>query len=265
MDSGKKEAYDKFTRTGFIIKGVIYVLLGMLALVAAVGSGGKTTGRLGVLVWLDHQPLGPGLLILIMIGILGYVTLRLMQALKDTNHKGSGWKGLSTRVAYFISGLTYLMLFFACFFTVFFRTSFIDKEDANFIARIIELPAGNIAIGIAGGFLFGFGLFEIGRALTGAFNHHLNFNHLNEKTRRILNSIGVVGYLARGVILCIMGFLIVKTAFKAFVDQASFISQAFSLLSSFLGEFYMGTVAAGLVFYGSFYFVKAKFYQITVQ
>lgn len=265
MDSLKEEAYDKFARTGFSIKGAIYVLLGILAVVAAAGPSGKATGKRGVLMWLEHQPLGPILLILIMVGILGYVALRFMQAFKDTNHKGSSWKGLAIRAFYFIRGTSYLLLLLACFFIVFPGTKVLDKEDANTMARIIELPAGNIAVAVAGAFFAGFGVFEIGRSLTGNFKHHLNFKNLNERIRGIYNTIGVIGYLARGVILGLTGFLIIKAAFNAYVDKAPFTAQAFHILSSLLGEFYMGIVAAGLAFYGIFYFIKAKFYQVTMK
>lgn len=265
MNSYKEEAYDKFARMGFSIKGAIYFLLGVLAVVAAAGPSGKATGKEGVLRWLDHQPLGTILLIIIMIGILGYIVLRLMQAFKDTNNKGSGWKGYTVRTFYFLRAISYLLLLLACFFIVFPGTKILDKEDADTMTRIIELPAGNIAVAIIGAFFAGFGIFEIGRALSGSFKHHLNFKRISTKTKGIFNTIGVIGYLSRGIILGLTGFIIVKAAFNAFVDKAPFTSQAFNILSSLLGEFYMGIVAAGLSFYGLFYFVKAKFYQVSMK
>ena len=265
MDSVKEEAYDKFARTGFAIKGAIYVLLGILAVVAAAGPEGKATGKKGVLMWLDHQPLGPVLIIIIMIGILGYVVLRFMQALKDTNHKGSGWKGAIIRTFYFLRGISYLLLLLASFFIVFPDTKILDEEDADTMTWMIELPAGNIAVAIIGAFFAGFGVFEIGRAITGSFKHHLNFKHVRSGVRGVYYVIGVIGYMARGIILGLTGFILVKAALNAYVDKAPFTSQAFNFISSLLGEFYMGVVAAGLAFYGIFYFIKAKFYQISVK
>lgn len=265
MGSVKKEAYDKFARTGFAVKGIIYVLLGILAVVAAAGPEGKATGKRGVLVWLDHQPLGPVLIIIIMIGILGYVVLRFMQAIKDTNHKGSGWKGIITRLFYFIRGISYLLFMLAGFFVVFPDTKVLDKEDADTLAWMIELPAGNIAVAMVGLFFAGFGVYELGRAFTGNFKHHLDFRNLNSGVKGVCNTIGVIGYLARGIILGVIGFLLVKAAINAFIDKAPFTSQAFNFLSSLLGEFYMGIVAAGLAFYGFFYFIKAKLYQVSIK
>ena len=265
MNSIREEAYEKFARTGFAIKGAIYVLLGILAVVAAVGPNGKVTGKEGVLQWLDHQPLGPVLLVLIMVGLLGYVVLRFMQAFKDTNNKGTDWKGITTRILYFIRGVSYILLVFACFFIVFPGLKILDKEDGKTMTKVIELPAGNIAVAMVGAFFIGFGIFEIGRALTGSFKHHLNLNSVTDRIRGVYNTIGVIGYLARGIILCLIGFLIVEAAFNAYVDKAPFTTQAFNILSSLLGEFYMGIVAAGLAFYGIFYIVKARHYQVTID
>ncbi len=265
MDYVKSKAYEKFARTGFAVKGAVYILLGILAVAAAAGPNGKITGKKGVLIWLDHQPLGPVLITLIMVGLLGYIMLRFMQAFKDTNDKGTGWKGLATRIFYFIRGVSYLLLFLTSLLIVFFQTKLLDKEDTNTMARIIELPAGNIAIGIVGFFFAAYGIFEIGRAITGSFKRHLNFSNLGKKPRSIFNTIGVIGYLARGIILGITGFSLVEAAFNAYIDTASFTSQAFHILSSLLGELYMGLVAAGLAFYGLFYFVKAKLYQVSTK
>lgn len=263
MNSVQKEAYDTFTRTGFSIKGVIYILLGVLAVVAAASPAGKTTGRLGVLIWLDHQPLGSILLILIGLGLVGYVVLRFVQAFKDTNHKGSGWKGLSRRAGYFISGFSYLLFFFACIYFVFPNARKMGKEEAGYIASLLELPAGNIVVAIIGAFSFGYGVFEIVRGFKTSFKHHLNFKNINKRHKKVLSAIGVIGYVARGIILSLIGYLIIKAAFNAYVDNLSITSQAFSILSSLLGKLYMGIIALGLVFYGLFNFVKAKLYQIT--
>lgn len=264
MNSAKEEAYEKFARTGFAVKGGIYILLGVLAVVAAAGPNGKATGKRGVLLWLDHQPLGPALILLIMIGILGYMLLRFMQALKDTNHQGSGWKGLAIRTFYFMRGIVYLLLLLVSFFIVFPGIKILEKEDAETLNWIIELPAGNIAIALAGVFFAAFGVFEIGRALTGSFQHHIDFTGLSSGKRGVYQAIGVTGYLARGIILGLTGYLLVKAALNAYMDKVPFTAQAFDFLSSILGEFFMGIVAAGLAFYGLFYLIKAKFYKISV-
>ena len=265
MNSKERKAYDKFARTGFAIKGAIYVLLGTLAVIAAAGPGGKTAGRMGVLRWIDQQPFGEILLILIVAGLLGYVVLRMMQAIKDTNHKGTGWKGLSRRAGYFISGFVYLFFIVAGFYLLFPHSGVWKSEGANYIDTILHLPAGNLAVAVSGIFTFGYGVFEILRGFKGGFRNHLHYRNIKKRRRLVLNSIGAAGYIARGITLCLMGYFIGKAAFNVYVKNAKFTSQVFELLSSYFGAFMMGIIAAGLALYGAFMFVKAKFYEITTE
>lgn len=265
MDDGKKKAYDKFTRTGLAIKGVIYVLSGILAIIAATGPGGKTFGRMGVLRWIAQQPFGSVLLVLLATGLTGYVVLRLMQAFRDTNHKGSSWKGLSRRAGYFISGLVYLAFLIASFYLLFPEAGVWKKEEISYINKALQLPAGNIAVAIAGAFTLGYGLFEIVRGIKRSFNHHLSFQHVKKNWKRLLTAIGAFGYVARGVILCLAGFFIARSAFQAYVEKAHFTSKALAFLSAYLGTFVMAIVAGGLALYGIFMFVKAKYYQVSIK
>ena len=180
MEAKKRKAYKKFTRTGFAIKGLIYILSGTLAVIAAAGPGGKTLGRMGVLRWIDQLSLGSLLLLLIGIGLTGYVALRFMQAFKDTNHKGRSWKGLSRRAGYFISGLVYLVFLLASFYILFPKAELWEGKGKSYINQILNLPAGNIAVAVAGAFSFGYGIFEIVRGVKGSYKRPLSFQQALE-------------------------------------------------------------------------------------
>ena len=265
MDSGKRKAYKKFARTGFAMKGVIYLLSGTLAVVAAAGPGGKTIGRIGVIRWLDQLPFGPTLIVLIGTGLTGYVVLRFMQAFRDTNNKGSGVKGLSRRAGYFISGMLYLVFLIGISFLLFPEADVWKGEEANYVNRALKLPAGNIAVAIAGAFSFGYGIFEIVRGVKGSYKHHLSFEHVRKRAKSIFTAVGATGYVARGIVLALAGFFVVRAALEAYAEKAHFTSKALEFISSYLGNFAMGAVAAGLALYGIFNFVKARFYQVTIK
>lgn len=264
MKADEKNAYEKFARLGFVVKGVLYFLAGTLAILAAVGSGGKTTGRMGILQWIEQQPSGPFLLILVTIGLLGYAVLRLMQAIEDTNHKGSDKKGLLRRAGYFISSIPYLALFIASFY-ILFQRRILEDEEGTYIDDILHFPGGHIIVAISGVYLFGYGIFEIVRGFKGSFKHQMNFENLEENSRKMLNIMGVLGYVARGIVLCIVGFIMIRATFKAYVENSGLSSQVFHFLSFNLSQFIMGMIAAGLALYGIFMFVKARYYQINTK
>ncbi|HEY8666600.1 MAG TPA: DUF1206 domain-containing protein, partial [Tepidisphaeraceae bacterium] len=94
-------------RFGFATRGLLYVILGALALLYAIGHGGKTTNVRGAMYTLFHQPLGTILLLGACIGLAGYALWSFIQALLDPDHFGSSFKGLARRFGCFCTGCIY--------------------------------------------------------------------------------------------------------------------------------------------------------------
>src|ERR1044071_807510 len=78
---GQSTAFELLARAGFAARGVIYGIIGILAIKVALGAGGKTTNQTGALKTIAHQPFGKVLLILVAIGLGGYALWRLVRAL----------------------------------------------------------------------------------------------------------------------------------------------------------------------------------------
>src|SRR3954468_24807794 len=98
----------RLAELGYIVKGVVYFLIGFLAIKAALGVGGKTTGTQGALQTLYRQPYGQALMLLTAIGLFGYALWRLIQAWLDPDHKGeesNSPKDIVRRIGYVISAL----------------------------------------------------------------------------------------------------------------------------------------------------------------
>ena len=65
----------RLVRLGYFAKGVIYTLIGVLAMRVAFGmSGGRLTDPSGVLLQIVGQPFGRALLTALGIGIVAYAT-----------------------------------------------------------------------------------------------------------------------------------------------------------------------------------------------
>ncbi|HEX7958198.1 MAG TPA: DUF1206 domain-containing protein, partial [Pyrinomonadaceae bacterium] len=95
---------ERLARFGYAAKGVVYVLVGALAALAAFGGGGPTDSR-GALTQVVRQPYGRALLAVVAAGLAGYALWRLVQGLRDTEEKGSGLKGISIRFGYACIGV----------------------------------------------------------------------------------------------------------------------------------------------------------------
>lgn len=101
---------ERLARLGYAAKGVVYVLIGGLALQAALGPGGKTTDPQGALRTILHQPFGAFLLGVVALGLAGYALWRFAQAFLDAENKGRDAKGIVKRIGYGLSGIAYSAL-----------------------------------------------------------------------------------------------------------------------------------------------------------
>ena len=98
-------------RFGFAAKGVVYMIIGVLAVLAAFGDRGEqTTDSRGALQEVLTQPFGQVLLGVIAVGLFGYAAWRFVQAIFDTENKGSDAKGIFTRIGYAGIGVLYASL-----------------------------------------------------------------------------------------------------------------------------------------------------------
>ena len=99
-------------RAGYAARGIIYLIVGALAALAALGRGGETTDSRGALSEVMGAPFGKFLLIMIALGLLGYAAWRLVQALLDPDHHGTEAKGIVIRVALAVSAVIHVGLAF---------------------------------------------------------------------------------------------------------------------------------------------------------
>src|SRR6266576_3308284 len=77
----RSRGFEWFARSGFVARGLIYGIIGILAVKLALGAGGKTTNQQGALKTIAQQPFGKVLLILVAIGLAGYACWRILRAL----------------------------------------------------------------------------------------------------------------------------------------------------------------------------------------
>ena len=97
----------RFSRVGYMTKGLVYMIIGILALLAAFGTGGETTGTTGAVESISTMPFGKLLLWIIGIGLFGYIIWNLIKAIKDPQGEGSDAKGWIKRIGYFVSAIVY--------------------------------------------------------------------------------------------------------------------------------------------------------------
>ena len=252
----------KIAKTGFVAKGSVYAITGVLTFMAAFNMGGQKTGRVQVLQFLDQQTFGNVLLILMGIGLASYATWRFIQSIKDPEHIGDDTKGKAKRTAFFISGLIYLGLAVLAVLRVIgsgsgSSSSSGSAQKSSFLAS----ETGLIIIGIVGAGIVIAGIFQFVKAYRNDYTKKFDLTSLHEeKKRKSIKNTAKFGLSSRGVIFLIIGYFALKASFSSDPSKIKTTTEAFSFIQeSSYGAWLMGLVAAGLVAYAIYMFLMAKY------
>jgi hypothetical protein len=249
-------------RLGMACAGLLWIIVGALAVQVAVGTGGETTDREGALHEIAQQSWGKALLVVIAIGFAGYALWRFVAGALGQKLESNDDMNWLKRLWYFVRGVFYAFL---CYTTVSIlvgsgSSSGGEKQQAE---AVFDLPAGRWIVGAIGLGLAGWGLGSAYRALSRNFKDDLHTERMSATGRRWATRAGFVGYLARAVVFLIAGWFIVKAAVEYDADEAVGLDGALQrLVHEPYGPIIMGIVAAGLVAYGLFYFVRAAYREV---
>ncbi len=247
-------------RLGFAAIGVVYLLMGVLALLAATGRGrGGPADREEAVLRLQDLPGGSFLLGGVALGLLGYIVWRFTQALLDTENKGSGAKGLGTRLWYAASGLFYGGLaLYAGRLALNGRAAKGGNASQSVAATVLSWPGGEWLLLLGGAAVVGVGLFQMYRAYAGQFQKDVNASSLPVAQQRLVYRVGQLGFTARGIVLGIIGYFVMQAGLQSRAAAVGNTGDAFDLLAA-MGPVVLGAVAAGLVAYGLFMLVQARY------
>lgn len=258
---------EKIARFGYIAKGIVYVLVGFLAVLAAFTTGGEKTGTKGALYEILAQPFGQFLLILIGFGLASYGLWRAIQGIKDTEKKGKDIKGILSRIASFCAGLVYGGLAITAIEIVFdINSSDPDDSAKEHWTRVaLQQPFGQWLVAAIGSLVIGFGFYKIYKAYKAKFRKDLFLGRLDRKKRNWLVKISRFGIAAKGLIFVIIGFFFIVAARHNSAEKVRGLDGALhALAGQTYGKFLLAIVAFGLVSYGIYMFVQARYRRINV-
>lgn len=258
--------FARLARSGYVAKGIIYFIIGLLAAQVALGIGGRMTDNEGALETIVTQPFGKFLLAIVMLGMIGYALWRFVEAIFDPEHKGqkTDAKQIAQRLGYAASGAAYLGLALTAVKLI-AGTAEESSGSAtqDWTGRVLAQPFGRWLVGLAGMVVIGVGLYMIYKAVKEKFRGELNWQQMTPNERTWATRIGKFGMTARGIVFGVIGIFLAQAALKSDPSEARGLGEALAaLLEQPFGRWILGFVAFGLIAYSAYCVVEARYRRI---
>jgi hypothetical protein len=166
------------------------------------------------------------------------------------------WKGLR----YFFSAIVYLSVAVSAFRVAFNSSSGKGDNQQDMAAELLSKPFGQWMMGIAALIIAGIGIYQFYYGLSEKYRKHVQKLNLAGNSANLLLASGKIGYCARGVVWLIIAFLGMRAAMHASSKEAGDTSKALSTLASAsYGSYLLAAVALGLMCYGFFNLIRARY------
>jgi hypothetical protein len=255
---------ERLARVGYAAKALLYITIGLLAARAALSRGGRVTDTQGALQEVNGVAFGRAVLVVVAAGLIGYAAWRLAEAALDPERRGTDAKGLLVRAGFAARGMFHAGLGITAI-----RVALGNErggggdQTRHWTARAFDLPAGHLLVGLAAAWIAGYGFYQFYRAWTPAIQRHLRLDDLPAGARTWVMGVSRFGIAARGVVFCLIGLFLARAAWRHDAAQAGGLRQSLRTLAD-IGQWPFIVVALGLVAYGVYELVNARYRRITV-
>ena len=244
-------------RAGLAARATVYVLLGILALALAFGERRGETDQRGALQELTRHTGGTALVWLIALGLFGYALWRFSEAAFGAVGEG---KKVGPRLQSLARGLIYL--FFAVSAVKVAANAGAGSQAGQqelLTAKLMQHTGGRWVVGIVGGIVVVCGAVLVWEGVTRKFEKYFDLARMSRRQRQVVEVLGTVGSVARGVVFALAGVFVIVAAVTADPKKAGGLDQALrELLGMAAGPFLVALAGIGLIVFGLYGYTEAK-------
>jgi hypothetical protein len=246
-------------RAGLTARGVMYVLVGVIAVQIAVEGSRQQADRTGAVRLVAHSPFGSVILWLLVVGFAGMTLWRLSEAAWGSS--GPGGRDASKRLAslaraVFYGAVTFGVLKYALGVG---QPSSSDRQSVDLTTAALRHQDGRVIVAVAGVAIACAGLYVMYRAYQRKFLKKLRMGSASPRTRQVVTRLGQIGGIARGFVFGTVGVFLIVAAKDANPRQAKGIDSALRALAHTpLGPWLLVVVAIGLVMFGVYSWCEAR-------
>jgi hypothetical protein len=248
-------------RGGIVAAGMIYLLIGGLALAGAFNPAQHPSGSRGAMSHLARAPLGDALLALLALGLAAYVLWQLIQAIGDAESHGHGQlKRLALRIQHLWDAAVHCLLVGMAGWQLlgYSHGGAHGHTQQHLTATAMHLPGGRWLVAGIGGGIVAFAVAEWIMACRP--EHDTQMDLSRTPWRRPILALLVLGHAARGALFGLIGAFLIRAAWNYDALDVTGIAGALqSMRQQPWGAWLLGSVAVGLIAFGLAQFAKARY------
>jgi uncharacterized membrane protein len=257
-NAGGSSALALLGRAGFLARGIMYIVIGWIALQIAFGHSRQQADRTGALHELSSTPFGEAALWILVVGFIGMTLWRLSEAIWPTGEgRKAGARVLALVKAVIYAVIAYGVLKYAIGLGA---PQSSNKQSVDLTATLLRYTGGQVLVVVIGLVLIGAGLYLGYEAWRERFLKDMQLGQLKTRTRKIVEWLGRIGGVARGIVFITAGVFLVVAAVEAKPGQAKGIDSSLRVLATTpAGPWLLALVAIGLIMFGLFSCCEARF------
>lgn len=254
---------ERLARLGYASKALIYVIVGGLAAAASLGAGGRVTDTSGALRTILSQPFGAFALVVLGVGLLGYATWRVLDAIRDPERRGHDVHAVVIRVGNVVRALIYGALGIEALRLAQGLRGSNGRQAEAWAARIMAWPLGEWLLGITGIIVAAYGVSQLVSAVRGRVDEDIDLSALSPTARQVAITVSRFGIGARGVIVVVLGIFLVRGAWQGRASEVAGTRESVVELATVLpGRTMLAAIALGFIAYGFDQALRARYRRI---
>lgn len=254
----------KMARYGAVAIGVVYAAIGVVAILSLLRLKDGGADEAGILNFIEGVPLGKPIIILIFLGLVAFVTWKFYNAIKDPYGYGKSLKGVVTRLSIGAGAIAYGFICVSAveaFLGLSNNTDGQPYEQRLMVSKVFQWWAGEWLVAILGALVGITGLAQFYFVIKRGYREKFSQKQLSKQARFFIDAIAWLGHFARGVILLIIAWFLIKAAFQSDPSEVVNTDKAFNFLGEQVSHFAFVAVAVGTVCYGVYMFALSYHYD----
>jgi hypothetical protein len=247
-------------RLGLTARGVLYILIGVVAILVAIGQGSHEADQSGALQLLASQPYGLVALWLLFVGFAGYALWRLSEAVFGVTGEGNG---AGPRLKSLVRAVLYAIFAVLTVKVITGQQASQASQQKDLTATVMHHTGGRWLVGIVGVAIVIAGLALVLEGIRRKFMKYLRTGEMSPQTRRAVERLGMIGTTARGLVFALAGVLVIDAAVEFKPSKAGGVDKALlTLRDQPFGEFLLILAAAGLIAFGVYGLAEARWRRV---